>query len=132
LAALAGLLGDGPLGKSAMRTGDGSLRAEYLRFIRYHSPAELKIDIGAEATRHGVLELRIGNRFAHNVEIKHIEPEPELVTTGPEFCTYQIRVETNAATQIRVRFEATHFGRLTYPIMLADKQTMQLSHFAFP
>jgi hypothetical protein len=131
-AALAGVLGKGPLSHSSAQSADGALKADYLRFLRYQGPVDLRIQIAAAATTNGAVQLRLSQKFMDEVEIERIDPEPESSLAGPEFFTHTIRVETNASAQIRVRFAASHFGTLAYEIGLKDGPTVRLRHFAFP
>lgn len=131
-AAVAGLLGKGPLSHASAQSHDGQLTVDYVRFIRYQGPVDMRIHIGAEATTTGAIELRLSNNFTDEVEIERIEPEPEFSAAGPKFVTHTIRVETNAATHVRVRFSADHFGRLAYEVGLRDGTALPLRHFAFP
>ena len=83
-AAVAGLLGPGPL--SSRTEAAGPLSIEYDRFTRYHSPATLKIDVA----RTGGGEVRIGlNRaFLDAVQLESVQPEPLRVELSPEGQTY--------------------------------------------
>lgn len=130
--ALAGLLGKGPLSKVTAETPDAVLKAEFCRFIRYQAPMDLKLQVVPRAVSNGVVQLRLGKTFVDDVEIERIEPEPESQTAGPMFFTYAIRAESNAATEIRIRFTASHFGRLSYQVSAGGGETLRLQHFAFP
>jgi hypothetical protein len=132
LGAIAGLLGKGPLSKVRAQTSDATLWAESCRFIRYQAPMDLKLRVEPRAISNGLLHLRIGKTFVEDVEIERIEPEPESQMAGASFFTYAIRAETNASTEIRIRFAASHFGRLGYEVRAGDGEVLHLRHFAFP
>ena len=131
-AALAGLLGKGPLSKVRSGSVQTGLQIEYFRFIHYQGPVDLKIAVGADSTTNGTLRLQLSKAFVEQVEIQRIEPEPEAATTGPAYFTYIIRTETNMPAQVTVRFVSNHFGRLAYEVGLTDGPTLKLQHFAFP
>jgi hypothetical protein len=132
LAALAGLLGKGPLSKVRAATSDGGLSIDYFRFIHYQGPTDLKIHVKAEGATNGFIHLQVSNEFVNQTEIERIEPEPESTLAGEKFFTYHIRVETNAPVQVRIRFLAGHFGSLSYDLGLAGGPSARLRHFAFP
>ena len=132
LAALAGLIGKGPLSKTVVASSDDTLRVEYSRFIHYQGPVDLKIDVGAASTSNGVIRLRLSKAFVDDVEIERIDPQPVAEAAGAEFFTYTIETETNAATEVRVHFVANHFGRLAFEVGLTDRASVSLRHFAFP
>ena len=129
--AMAGLLGKGPLSKVITQTPGAGLKTEHFRFIRYQSPADLKIQVGPQAASTGLVELRLSKAFVDEVEIDRIEPEPESQRAGPQYFTYAIRAEPNTTTEIRVRFASSHFGRLRYEVR-AGEDALHLQHFAFP
>lgn len=131
-AALGGLVGKGPLSKSRAGNPQTGLQVEHFRFIRYQGPVELKIRLGAQATASGRVQLQLSKAFVEQVEIERIEPEPDEATAGPKYFTYDIRTETNAVSDITVRFVSNHLGRLGYEVGLAENPKVKLHHFAFP
>jgi len=131
-AALAGVLGKGPLSKVRGGSPEAGLQVEYFRFIHYQGPVELKIAVGAGATTNGRVQVQLSKTFVEQVEIERIEPEPDATAVGPLYFTYDIRTATNAPAEVTVRFMSNHFGRLGYEVGLADGLTVQLQHFAFP
>ena len=132
LAALAGLVGDGPLSKVKAQSDARELRVEHLRFIRYQGPTTLKIHVGAEATTNGLFLLQLSRTFVEEVEIERVEPEPESIIAGPLFLTYAIRAETNKPAEVKIRFLADRFGRAHYTVGLAGGASVPLQHFAYP
>jgi hypothetical protein len=132
LSALAGLLGKGPLSKQMAGAPGDPLHVEYLRFIRYQGPVEIKIHIGPEATTNGFVQLQLSRAFVEKVEIERIDPEPEWQSAGADAFTYGIRVATNEPAKVRVRFAADHFGSRHYTVGLLPGPTLSLRHFAFP
>jgi hypothetical protein len=131
-AALAGLLGQGPLSRRSARSADGRINVEHQRYVRYQAPVDLRIYIAPDATSNGLVELRISRNFVEKAEIRRIDPEPESIAAGPKYFTHIIRVETNAATQVKVRFEPGHMGSLAYEVGVDHGRPIQLRHFAFP
>ena len=131
-AALAGLLGKGPLSKVRIGSVEAGLQIEHFRFIRYQGPVDLKIVVGAQATTNGMFRLQLSKAFVEQVEIQRIEPEPEATTAGPRYFTYTIRTETDAAAEVVVRFVSNHFGRLAYEIGITDGPNLKIQDFAFP
>lgn len=131
-AALAGLLGNGPLSRRAVQSADGRIKVEHQRYVRYQAPVDLRIDLAPEATMNGTVELRISRSFVEQAEIQRIDPEPESITAGPSYFTHTIRVATNAATQVKVRFEPAHMGSLAYELAVDRGRPLQLRHFALP
>lgn len=132
VSAFAGLLGKGFFSKVTTLTAEKGLQAEHWRFVRYQAPMDLKLRISPQASENGLVRLQLSKIFVDEVEIDRIEPVPESQIAGPKFFTYTIRTETNATTEILIRFTANHVGRITYQVGLADGPKLHLQHFAFP
>ena len=132
LAALAGLLGHGPLSHAGADSADHSLHLEYHRFVRYEAPERLDIRIAPELTRDGEVEFQLSRGFVEKVEIERIEPEPVSTAIGPDYFTYRIRTETNRPGSIRVRFMPQHFGKLNYEVGLVAGPSVRAEHLAYP
>jgi hypothetical protein len=132
LAALAGLVGKGPLSKMTAIGPDGSLRVEHQGFVRHHAPAELKIEIDERETASGVVHLQLSKSFIEKSEMKSIAPQPERSYSGPKFFTYDIRVQTNSSATLRILFQPDHFGSHSFIVKINDAAPLELKHFAYP
>ncbi len=82
LAALAGLLGPGPL-SSRIASADPALSVEYQRFLRNHAPSDLRIRV-APPTGADSIRLLVGNAFLEATEPTGVTPIPEAVEVTPE------------------------------------------------
>lgn len=133
IAALAGLLGPGPLSSSVANAPDGALRVEYDRFERLQSPNELRIGLPADAARTGTVRLRLNREFVESVDLQRFDPQPESVAVDADGFVYEFAVNPagrppaviahyqyrNAgSTSVRVSVEggpAVAFGQWVYP-----------------
>jgi hypothetical protein len=86
LAALAGLIGSGPLSSRTASAGP-SLKIQYDRFTRYHSPASLHVTV-AHASGTDQIRLAMNRSFLEAVELESVTPQPasvELATGGQTY-----------------------------------------------
>jgi hypothetical protein len=133
LAALAGLLGPGPL--SSARTGDpgSSLWAEYNRFDRYQAPTILKVQVKPEEIADGNFRLKINRDFMEQIELRHIDPQPRSVEADSSSMTYNFNLPAvQQQVTILFHYEANAFGRLPVVLSLADGQQLNFSQFIYP
>lgn len=86
LAALAGLLGPGPLSSRTAEAGP-ALAADYQRFVRNHAPEDLRIRVVVPAGQDSI-RLHVGNAFLEATELTRIKPEPQAVEVTPEGHVY--------------------------------------------
>lgn len=85
-AALAGLLGAGPLSSTSRSSDDGEVRLSYNRFVHYHSPESLEVTL--QLTSDDTVQLKLAQEFLSRVQIERIHPEPirsELADDGVVF-----------------------------------------------
>ncbi len=86
LAALAGLLGPGPISSRTAEAGP-ALSADYQRFVRNHAPADLRIWVVRPAGQDSI-RLLVGNAFLEATELSNVKPEPDAVEVTPEGHVY--------------------------------------------
>lgn len=133
LAALAGLLGPGPLSRSVAADASGLLHVEYNRFDRASSPTTLKIRLGPGASRGGSLRLWIDRSFVELVEIKDIQPTPAHVAVDGHRLVYSIEIADPASeSAVVVNFEHQRFGRQRAALGLVGGPHVDFKQLVYP
>lgn len=92
LAALAGLLGPGPLSNTTAGDRAGPLWAEYQRFGRMVAPEELRLHADPRLARDGRLTLWIAREYLDLHQIEQVTPPPERVDARPDAYGYVFNV----------------------------------------
>lgn len=133
VAALAGLLGPGPLSSSVAHAPDGGLRVEYDRFERLQSPNELRIVLPADLARTGSIRIRLNREFVESADLERFDPDPVSVAVDADGFVYEFAVNpagrpptviahyqyrSAGSTPVRVSVEggpAVAFGQWVYP-----------------
>ncbi len=105
LAALAGLMGTGPLSQATARSPDGNLRLEYLRFERRHAPTEVRMEIDGSAVREGEVRVWVDEAFLDRIELEQVIPEPEEVLSEPGRMVYVFPAVSDPSQSIEVTFQ---------------------------
>jgi hypothetical protein len=132
LAAMAGLLGTGALSR-AKAGQDDLLSVEYSRFARYQAPDSLRVRVNPGVSRNGKVRLWLDSEYIQNIELKHIDPEPERVEAGPERFTYTFNFSGDGqATTLIFHFEPNNFGRMSAAIGLGDGPPLAFTQFIYP
>lgn len=129
VAALAGLLGPGPL--SNVRAGKESdvLYVEYQRFGRYQAPADFKIFCRPDGEQ---FRISLDRGFIEHAEIKEISPEPLEVTLEPDAQNFVFKAAEQGRQLVTIRFESQQFGRSKAAISLDGKETLEIRQFFWP
>jgi len=90
LAALAGLLGAGPLSDTSAQAGP--LRVEYGRFERRHAPEELELEVAPGVANDGRIEVWLSTDYLDTIELEGMVPEPARVTADGDRMVYSFEV----------------------------------------
>lgn len=108
VAALAGLLGTGPL--SHADAGDDRLRVAYERTIRRQAPARLKVQLPAGAAEGAEAWLWIDRAYADAVAIQKITPAPLAVEAAGDRLGYRLALDPSRSTVVELALEPEAMG----------------------
>ena len=134
LAALAGLLGHGPLSETSARSASGAVMIEYHRFERYHSPTEFLIHLDLAAAKNGEIRLWISQSLLEQIEIDSIQPEPNATALGPDRQVFLFdAADLRGTTQVILRYlPDIHFGRLNGQIGIEGADSAEVAFLVYP
>lgn len=132
-AALAGLLGPGPLSSAMAGERGSALWVEYNRFERYQAPAMLRVHLGPGAARDGRARLWLSREYVENIELHHIDPEPESVEAGPDLFVYTFNLtDPTRPAAVTFHLEANKFWRAPVGVGLDGGPRLNFSQFFYP
>jgi hypothetical protein len=133
LAALAGLLGPGPLSKTTIGEQGGPLRLEYSRFGRFKAPLTLRVHVGPNAGQQGSMRVWLSREYIEGVQIEQVSPQPGQVEAGPEQLTYVFpRSEPQRSTAITFALKTGQIGRQRGCVGLTNGPTLCFRQFIYP
>jgi hypothetical protein len=132
LAALLGLLGGaGPLSLASVRTEDGSLQLEYLRFIHLLEPNQLRLYVQT-APAQDELRIRLNDDYIHSFGVDSISPEPESVEASEDSLIYVFQVSPEERVEIVFHLNPIEAANLHGRIGLEDGRTIEFDQIIFP
>ncbi|HEY8504224.1 MAG TPA: hypothetical protein VIL46_06545, partial [Gemmataceae bacterium] len=133
LLALIGLLGNGPLSTAVAEAPDGSLRAEFNRFVHYLTPETLRFDVAAGAARDGELRLWLDLQYLRGVQIRGVTPQPLRVEAGPDRHTYVFRApDAQRPTTVLFHLEAERRWSLSGGAGVEGKEPLRFDQVVYP
>lgn len=134
VAALAGLLGHGPLSSATAKDPAAFLRVKYQRFERYQGPTELRLHVAPQAVREGRLKIWISREFLDSIELERIVPQPVTVELGADRQTYVFDApRLTAETLVVLRYEPTlKFARATVRAGIEGAPELSFWQFVYP
>ena len=133
VAALAGLLGPGPLSKASAGGADAPLRLEYNRFVRYLAPTALRVQLVPGQAENGQARVWIDRSYLDAVRIQSITPEPEKVESEPDRMIFTFSVAASERPVVAAfHFEPEQIGPLDARAGLDEQETVSFSQFVYP
>jgi hypothetical protein len=130
LAALAGLFGNGPLGRVSAETADASLRVDGDRFARSLTPMVLVVTAQPTAGQ-GAIAFSLDRAYADAVAI---EPEfPAQVEITPDRVIYRFAAAGAGPVHVALRVTPQRIGVVSGAIRREpDGMPLRLTHFVYP
>jgi hypothetical protein len=133
LAALAGLLGPGPLSRTVVNGADSRLRVEYDRFAHTQAPGELLIELPADIAKAGTVRLRLNREFVESVEIMGVVPEPASSTIDGNGLVYELATRASARpVTVAVQYEYRVFGSTPVRVAIEGGPAVSFDQWVYP
>lgn len=131
LAALAGLLGPGPLSYATASSADGLLEVDYQRFTHLEADDEVVVTVSASAVTGGSVDVEIAEAWVRAVDIASIVPEPMEQVATPYGLRLTMSAEPAADVNIRITFRASDIGKVDAGVRF-DGDTVSFGQFIYP
>lgn len=133
LAALAGLLGPGPLSRAKAETPDGALVAVYNRFVRASDTDDLRVSFGREAIRDGVVRLWVDRQYLGGVDVERVVPQPASVEVASDRLVYVFTAAPDAASgEVGFRVKPQALGSRRVRLGLAGGPALVFRQVVYP
>lgn len=133
-AALAGAFGKGPLAHAEAMSAEGTVHVAYERIARVHSPVRLEFTLAPGlAGADGRVRLWLDRRYAEQLEITGVQPEPAEVSVTPTLLVYHFAV-SDGGRPVRVTFAVEHdrAGPVRSAAGVLPQGTVELGQYVFP
>jgi hypothetical protein len=133
LAALAGLLGSGPLSSTTAGEKDSPMWVEYNRFERYQNPTMLRIHLMPEAALNGKTRLWLNREYVESFDLDYIAPEPESAEALSDRFIYTFNLpRADQPTAVTFNFKSNSYGVVPVRLGLDGGHELYFSQFFFP
>lgn len=93
VAALAGLLGSGPLSSTTVGAPESGLQITYERFARRHAPTAIEIRADRRLAQGGELSLALSGDAVRGMELPSSMPPPEGASVVPDGIVLHFRTD---------------------------------------
>lgn len=119
----------GPLSVRTEQYRDGSLQLKYNRFMRNHSPDNLRARIFASSE---TVSLQIDKGYLREVELDKVTPEPAQVIAGSDATVFVFNARPNSEVEATFHLQPEAPGGLAGWIALEGKPRVHFSQFVYP
>jgi hypothetical protein len=133
IAALAGLLGTGPLSHANSSTSDGSLSVRFDRFLHYHQPTTLEVFVRSRRGNVEPLRIKLSRSFLDRIQMLRIEPEPQEQSLAVDGVVYAFNQESALELgKILFHYEFEDFGTSRGIAELVGSGSANFRQFVYP
>ena len=134
LMALLGGFGRGILARGVALSPDRTFRVRYERLVRRHAPARLEFTLAPGlAASDGLVRIWLDRRYAADVRITDVQPEPAQVSVTPALLIYSFAV-ADGGQPVTVTFGIEHHrvGRSRSRAGVLPQGVVTLGQFVYP
>ena len=133
IAALAGLLGPGPLSHRELHDPSSSLRVKLEGLPRCQSPTTLQIDAKVPNPADGALRLCVERRWLDAVTIREIQPEPKSQELDADRVIYQFVLVPGATLgHVTIHYEPRSPGSVRGQLGIDGGPMVEMTQFYLP
>ncbi len=132
-AALAGLMGNGPLTHATAGAEGDPLRVQYDRFVRHAAPEKLEIALQPGAVQGKQARVWIDREYLEGLQLQNITPEPSSMEAALDRIIYTFDLDKQGeATTVVFDLEHESNGPKVVRVGLGDRQVASFTQFAYP
>jgi hypothetical protein len=133
VAALAGLLGPGPLSWITRSTPDGIVELEYERFARYVGDTNLQLRLRPDPAQPETARVWISSDYLSGVNVRQVVPQPDTWTAvdGGVVLTFPMTAPADEMT-VQVQLQPDQIGLLPGAVGVPGRQPVRFWQFIYP
>lgn len=124
-----GALGRGPLSTTGAISGDASVRLAYEKFVRRHSPDQLRVVATAAAD---TLEIRLDSVYLADIRLEAVTPQPARVVAAGDTTAFVFSARPGSRLQLTFDYQPERVGALRGWLAAGDGERLAFSQFVYP
>lgn len=133
LAALAGLLGNGPLSIATAGRPGAPLQVEYGRFVRHGGPTQMDILLQPTALEEDTARVWVDREYLRGIEVERVIPEPESVEVTADRAVYVFKLnQPDQPASITFYITPDLVGAHTVRVGLDNGETLSFRQIVYP
>lgn len=131
VAALAGLLGTGPVSWTERESADGVATVAFDSITHHEADDSITLTFGPEAISGGTVTMDLTGTWPGGVDVQGISPEPAEQRAVPGGLALEFAVEDADRVEVTMGFRAQEYGSLHGEVTVAGR-SVSFSQFVLP
>lgn len=132
VAALAGLLGPGPLSWARARAPSGLVEVEYSRFVRYIGDSTVELHVRPDPTRPDTARVWISSEYLSGVNLQQVTPQPDTWTTVDEGVVLSYPTGGTETVPVQMHLRPDEIGLLRGAVGVPGQDPVEFWQFVYP
>lgn len=124
-----GVLGAGPISTTRAMSQDGSMRIEYQKFVRRHSPDDLRV---AAMAKTDTVEIHLDSDYLRNIRLEQVTPQPERVIAAADATTFVFNARPGTRIEMNFEYQPARMGSAPGWIALGHGPRLAFRQFVYP
>lgn len=131
-AALAGLLGPGPLSWASAQAPSGLVEVEYSRFVRYIGDSTVELHVRPGPAASDTARVWISSEYLSGVNLQQVTPRPDTWATVDEGVVLSYPTGGSETVHVRIHLRPDEIGLLRGAVGVPGQVRVEFWQFVYP
>jgi hypothetical protein len=133
VAALLGLLGQGPLSGGHAGDPTSGLELDWQRIDRNRAPTQLTLTLAPTLIQGSAVRIAFDEAYLDRIEIEEIVPEPQSVETAADAVTYEFEAtDSSQPVEVKVDYQYERPGLARGEVRVEGGPSLRFDSFVWP
>jgi hypothetical protein len=132
VAALAGLLGPGPISGATASEPSGLVQLDYERFLRYQGESSLELEVRPDPEQPDTGRLWISSEYLSAVQVQQVRPEPDTWTGVGDGVVLTFPLDGAEQLDVQLQIVPDRIGVVSGAFGAPGRPTVDFWQFVYP
>jgi hypothetical protein len=132
LAALAGLLGPGPVSDATATAPDGQVEVRYERFTHWVGSTSVELQVAADPAQPDQARVWISQEYLSGLQLEQVQPEPDSWTAMDDGVVLAFPVTGPEPLSVELQVRPAEIGLLRGAVGVPGRDPLRFWQFVYP
>lgn len=132
VAALAGLIGPGPLSWASARAPSGLVEVEYSRFVRHIGDSGVELRVQPDPAQPDTARVWISSEYLSGVNLQQVTPQPDTWTIVDDGVVLAFPTGGPVPVHVRIHLRPDEIGLLRGAAGVPGQEPVEFWQFVYP